>query len=100
MDNAVAAFLADIRMQAEDHPLVPSGGVLRLLAAVDVALLLPAEWRRESEALRDAAGKVWEYAPDAAGVRLKHAYAAGYAECAKALEAAITKALNGDTDVS
>lgn len=66
-----------------------------LLAAVEAALALPAEWRRESEALRDAAGKVWEDAPDAPGVRLKHAYAAGYAECAKALEAATAAALAG-----
>jgi hypothetical protein len=66
-----------------------------LLGAVEAALKLPAEWRQESEALRDAAGKVWEDDPDAAGVRLKHAYAAGYAECAKALEAVIRAALAG-----
>ena len=65
----------------------------RLLAAVDAVLKLPVEWRRESEALRDAAGKVWEDTPDAPGVRLKHAYAAGYAECAKSLEAVITREL-------
>lgn len=72
-----------------------SESALRLLAAVDAVLKLPVEWRRESEALRDAAGKVWEDTPDAPGVRLKHAYAAGYAECAKALEAAITRELAG-----
>jgi hypothetical protein len=67
--------------------------VPRLLRALDAVLKLAAEWRQESEALRDAAGKVWEDAPDAPGVRLKHAYAAGYAECAKALDAAITREL-------
>lgn len=67
-----------------------------VLAALEAALKLPTEWRQESEALRDAAGKVWEDAPDAPGVRLKHAYAAGYAECAKALQAAITRELSGE----
>lgn len=84
--GAECARLSDAA--AEDIP--------SLVKALEAVLKLPAEWRQESEALRDAAGKVWEDAPDAAGVRLKHAYAAGYAECAKVLEAAITRELAGE----
>lgn len=38
MADEVAAALADIRMQAEDHHLVPAADAYRLLAVVDAVL--------------------------------------------------------------
>lgn len=35
--DRVAAYLADVRMQAEDHHLVPAADALALLAAVEAA---------------------------------------------------------------
>lgn len=45
-DDKVTAALDDIRMQAEDHGLVPAADVFRLLGALDAALALPAQWQR------------------------------------------------------
>ncbi len=37
-DDPVASFLADVRMQAEDHHLVPGADARRLVAALDRVL--------------------------------------------------------------
>lgn len=43
-DDPLTAFLADVRMQAEDHKLVPAHMVLPLLAAVGAVLKLTDEF--------------------------------------------------------
>jgi hypothetical protein len=87
----VTAFLADVRMQAEDHHLVPAHMVLPLLTFADAALKLADDWDAESDRLGDEAEK-----PGAAVRAVMLAgQAVAYRDAAVDLREAITAALAG-----
>lgn len=50
-DDPATAFLADVRMQAEDHHLVPAGMVLPLLAFAEAVLKLADDWDAEARGI-------------------------------------------------
>jgi hypothetical protein len=81
-DDPVAAFLADVRMQAEDHHLVPGADALRLAAALEAVLGLAADWKAEPVPSASHAGSV----------RAAHTLQA----CGDALELVISAALPGE----
>ncbi len=91
--DAVAAFLADVRMQAEDHHLVPEGMVLPLVVAVEAALKLAGEWEQDARYLDARAEQA------TAGERTASVMLSGRAQAKKddadELRTRITAALTG-----
>jgi hypothetical protein len=61
--DPVAAFLADTRMQAEDHHLVPAGMVLPLLAAFDAVLKLADEHAKPGLQFIQGGKRWWDLDP-------------------------------------
>ena len=78
----LTAFLADVRMQAEDHHLVPGADALRLVAALEEVLEL--------------AGKLEPQAPAASALEEDRMWIRQ--ECAGMIREAISRALLGETD--
>ncbi len=91
--DAVAAFLADVRMQAEDHHLVPEGMVYPLVAAVEAALRLADEWEQDARYLDAAADG--DRSASAASRTLLSGRAQAKKDDADELRTRITAALTG-----
>jgi hypothetical protein len=107
--DPVAAYLAgarsdiDYARHSRSGPLDPVWRLIdthgpRLLAALEAARELIAEWEREADALNAAAAAVAESDRFAPGIGLKHARSAAYDECAGKLEMAISRKLLGSEE--
>lgn len=93
-----AAFLSDVRMQAEDHHLVPAADVLPLVAFTEAVLKKATEFERDAAAARKRARD---------HVARGDGYAAAFAEgaegtaealkgCARSFRETIARALAGE----
>jgi hypothetical protein len=89
--DAVTAFLADVRMQAEDHHLVPAGMVLPLVAAVEAVPALAGKWEKEAARL-DGISEGSTDPQQRAAISMR---AQAFEECARDLREAVTAALTG-----
>lgn len=92
-DDPVTAFLAGVRMQAEDHHLVPAGMVLPLLAFAEAVLKLADEWDAESDHLDGLAERG---DGDEEGRPVMAGQAIAYHDAAVDLREAIAAALAGE----
>ena len=93
--DRLAAYLADARMQAEDHGLSPASEVLPMIAALERALALTDEWEK-------AAAMAFEREEHAAATGLPGTAARmsgrrhAQEDCVKALRVAISAELLGE----
>jgi hypothetical protein len=79
-DDPEAAFLADTRMQAEDHHLVPASMVLPLLEALESVLTLADDWTEGSYSSSSALDEDRAWVRAACGAKVREAITAALKE--------------------
>jgi hypothetical protein len=93
--DPVATYLADVRMQAEDHHLVPGADALALVAAVEAVLKLAGEWDQSAAQLDEMAVRAAARGAAEFRTEVLAATAQRLRDCAVAHREAISRELLG-----